>query len=357
MLGKRVVLIGGGHAHVQLLGKFDPKLHNVTLISDALTAGYSGMLPWQLAGQYSTAQLSFDLRDLCQRYGHKLIGQAAVAIDGERKTVTLKDQKELTYDVCSIDVGIVPRELPIQGDSARYVYVKPVASFLGRWQAATARLRGDERILIIGSGAGAFELAIALGIRYPDRVKLLTSLKGLALRAGVAPLARDALCRHGVTLIEGETVEQYGASTVTTNRRTIDFDLAVVATSAAPTELITRSQLPKDSEGHVQVDEFLRVTGFEDLFAVGDCAHFLNRPIPKAGVYAVRQGPVLRENILARLRGEASLRRYRPQSRVLSLLISGADEAILNWGPVVLRGRWIAALKRFIDRRFMERFS
>ena len=59
--------------------------------------------------------------------------------------------------------------------------------------------------------------------------------------------------------------------------------------------------------------------------------------LPKAGVYAVRQGPVLVANLRARLEGRP-LRPYRPQRDFLSLLNMGDG--------VVLNGREANAVRR-----------
>lgn len=53
-----------------------------------------------------------------------------------------------------------------------------------------------------------------------------------------------------------------------------------------------------DREGFISVDEFLRCDGGpHDVFAVGDVASAAAHPRPKAGVFAVRQGPALADNL------------------------------------------------------------
>ncbi len=97
--------------------------------------------------------------------------------------------------------------------------------------------------------------------------------------------------------------------------------------------------------------------GHDEFFAVGDCAAWTAGPgLAKAGVYAVRQGPVLAHNLIARIRGER-LRAYRPQRDFLSLLNLGDGGAIgTKWG-VSVEGRAVFALKDWIDRRFVRRFQ
>jgi hypothetical protein len=74
-------------------------------------------------------------------------------------------------------------------------------------------------------------------------------------------------------------------------------------------------------------------------------------------VYAVREGPVLRENLALAASGQPANRRYRPQRRFLALLNTGDGRAICSYGELAVTGRWAMVLKDRIDRRFMRRFQ
>ena len=75
----------------------------------------------------------------------------------------------------------------------------------------------------------------------------------------------------------------------------------------------------------------------------------------KAGVYAVRSGPLLDANLRASLSG-AMLQSFKPQSDFLSLLNLGNGKAIgTKWG-LTLTGARVLWLKDRIDRSFMEKY-
>jgi selenide,water dikinase len=78
--------------------------------------------------------------------------------------------------------------------------------------------------------------------------------------------------------------------------------------------------------------------------------------VPKAGVYAVRAGPILDANLRARLTGGA-LRRYRPQRDFLALLNLGGEQALGGKWGLSASGRSVWLLKDAIDRRFVRRFA
>lgn len=357
MPGRRLLLVGGGHAHVQVLHALRAPEVDLTLVSDVAFAPYSGMLPGHLAGLYEERDLVFDLAAICARRGHRFIHQAATGIDPAARSLTLADGTRLEYDVCSLNVGIVPQTIAPRATVPNVIYVKPISNFLAQWRVATARLPAQGRVVVVGGGAAAFELAIACGVRFPGRVSLVTGAQGLTLPDGAAAAARRALRELAVDLIEGQRVERIEDGMVHFAHSSRSFGLALVAITARPGDLVEQSVLPKGPGGHVVVDEYLRVQGSSTLFAAGDCAHFAAHVLPKAGVYAVRQGPVLAHNLLSALAGGSALERYVPQKTTLSILLTGRDDALLCWRGFALRSRWSAWLKDWIDRRFMRKFA
>lgn len=354
---KRLVLVGGGHAHIQVLHALSSTDAELTLVSDVAFAPYSGMLPGYLAGKYEERELVFDLAAICARRGHRFIQCAATGIDPLARSLSLADGAQLDYDVCSLNVGIVPQTIASSAPRFNVIYVKPISNFLAQWHLATARIPPQGRVVVVGGGAAAFELAIACGVRFAGRVSLITGAQGLTLAQGAESAARRALRELAVELIEGHRVERIEEGSVHFAHSSLSFALALVAITARAGDLVEHSDLPKGAGGHVTVDEYLRVQGSETLFAAGDCTHFAAHALAKAGVYAVRQGPILAHNLMSALSGESELERYVPQKTALSILITGRHDALICWRGLVLRSRWAAWLKDWIDRRFMRRFA
>lgn len=147
----------------------------------------------------------------------------------------------------------------------------------------------------------------------------------------------------------------------------LPFDMLVVATGpAAPHWLAGATDLATDPRGYVRATATLQAVGFPRVFVAGDCASFDaygGAFPPKAGVYAVRQGPVLAHNLLAQLRRLARpagpapvLQVYVPQRAFLSLLLLGPGRALGTKYGVTLTGALMARLKTAIDRRWMRAF-
>ena len=101
------------------------------------------------------------------------------------------------------------------------------------------------------------------------------------------------------------------------------------------------------------MDGYLRSIGDERLFGGGDCVYFRGEGLPKLGVFAVRQGPVIFHNLQAALSGDP-LSEYRPQRRFLYVLNLGDGTGLAVYGSLVWHGRLSWKLKHRIDKKFVE---
>ncbi len=376
---RELVLVGGGHAHVQVLRAWAmaPVAGvRLTVVLDRAEALYSGMVPGFVAGDYEAAECEIDAVPLARRAGARVILSAALAIDASARRIALEGRPALDYDFASLDVGGTVRGIDLPGVREHALATRPIRDFVDRLDSAIGRARSRRgarspaerealRIAVVGAGAAGVEIAFALEARLRaggERVEVMLVAEAEELLRG-APRALRARAHaeahaRGVHVRTASRVARVAAhALVLESGGELACDLAIWATGAAPVAVISASALPKDGAGFVRVRDTLQVEGHDALFAVGDCAALASAPwVPKAGVYAVRQGPVLAENLRRALRGER-LRRYRPQRGFLALLNLGERRALgAKWG-VPFSGTRAWHLKDAIDRRFMRRFQ
>lgn len=373
---KRLVLVGGGHAHVVVLRELamtpEPGL-DVVIVAKELDAPYSGMLPGYVAGHYDLDDCHIDLVRLAHFAGARLIHGMASGIDTKLKHVHILGRPPISYNLLSIDTGITPAIGDIVGAEAHGIAVKPVSTFAPRWKALEARaLRhdGPRRIAVIGTGAAGFELILAIRHRLrelgpangiPDGRFTFTLIGSGALLAShnarARSLARLELARAGISLIEDDAavVLEPGRVRLASGHEILS-DATLVTTKAVAPEWFANTGLSLESRGFLAVEPTLQVVGEPDVFAVGDCATVLEHPREKAGVFAVRQGPPLTRNLRLRARGMRA-EPFVPQKHFLTLLSCGGHTAIASRGPFAAAGRWAWRLKDHIDRTFMRKFQ
>ena len=375
-----IVLVGGGHSHVAVLKRFGMRPVpgvRLTLISRDMLTPYSGMLPGLVAGHYRPDEAHIDLRRLSRFANARVMHAPVTRIDLDSRQVIAADRPPIGFDILSLDIGSQPTMGGIEGAKEHALGVKPIAVFRERWaevERDCLERGGRLRVAVIGGGAGGTELSLSLRYRLrtlleragvPDGVEITLLADTREVVESHAPAVRRRMSRllaeRGVRLLAGHRVVavrpgRVEAMTTDDEPVAVACDLAIAVTHAGAPAWLRDSGLDLDDAGFVRVRQTLQSTHDPSVFAAGDIASFDARPLPKSGVYAVRQGPVLAEN-LTRLAAGRTLRPYRPQPLTLALISSGDRNAVASWGRLALEGGWLWHVKDRIDRRWMRKYQ
>ena len=370
-LTRDLVLIGGGHAHAlvaRMWGMTPLAGTRVTLINPSPTAPYSGMLPGHIAGHYAREALDIDLVKLARFAGARLVLGAATAIDPVAKVVTVEGHGQIGYDVASINVGIHTEMPSLPGFAKHALGAKPLDAYTRRWRDFLARATAGEvapEVAVIGAGVAGVELALAsahalrAAVGGAARVAIIEAGPEIAGKTPETTLRlRAAMARLGVAVHTGAQVVRIHENGVDlADGETIRARFILGTAGAHAQGWLAQSPLPLTDAGFIRVDSHLRVEGHWDLFAAGDCAHLSHAPRPKAGVYAVREAPVLLHNLAAVLTGTGHTKPYRPQKDYLKLITLGEKSALAEkWGRTV-SGPALWRWKNRIDTKFMAKFQ
>jgi selenide,water dikinase len=368
-ISQDLVLVGGGHAHVHVLKRFGMRPMpgvRVTLIARDVETPYSGMLPGYVAGHYSFDECHIDLMRLARFAGARLIHDAAVGLDRARREVVCRDHPPIRYDIVSLDIGITPRRNEVPGAVEHTVSVKPIDRFALRWEALLERAKGQNRLrlAVVGGGAGGVELALAARHRLagllPAKPEMTLVTKDTLLPSHnprVRVKFARILAERGIRVIAGDpVVRAEPGRLILAGSETVVFDEALWVTEAAAAPWLAETGLTLDPDGFVEVDEHLRSPNDATVFAVGDIAAMRGHKRDKAGVYAVRAGPPLAEN-LRRALAAKSLKKAVPQRRALALIGTGDGRAVASRGGLAAESAWLWRLKQWIDRRWMRGYS
>lgn len=357
-----IVLIGGGHTHALVLRKWGMRPlpgARMTLINPGPTAPYSGMLPGFVAGHYTRDDLDIDLIRLARFAGARVVMGAAHHVDTINRQVHVPGRAPVAFDLCSVDIGITSDMPDLPGFSSHAVPAKPLGAFAQRWDQFAAGTTSAD-VVVVGGGVAGAELALAMAhrLRARGRDATVTLIERDRALTAIGAHARRRIIQQmqalGVTLLEQAGITEIRRDEVVLqDGRSVPSGFTTGAAGAYAHGWLGNSGLAL-REGFVAVNDRLQSSD-PAIFAVGDCAHMTGTPRPKAGVYAVRQAPVLYDNLCAAL-SDGPLRTYRPQKDYLKLISLGQQSALAerfgrSWtGP--LMWRW----KDHIDRRFMNRF-
>ena len=345
---RRVLFIGGGHSHVLALLRLSRRrLPNMSikLISDSDEAPYSGMLPGFVGGQFTRRECLINLPSLCSHVGAEWQRATAVSADTAAARIQLQDGGDEPYDVLSINVGGAPG-VPFSAPGAA---TKPVMSFMD-WLES---MPGAPSLAVVGAGAGGVETALAFRRRF---VESDIALIGASLLPGFAVRTRqkirELMKSRNIQFHESTADSFDNGGVVLANGERAAATHVVFATPVCAPEWLQNTGLMLDGNGFIRVNSFLQSESAAGVFAAGDCA---NSGAPKSGAVAVRQAPVLADNIAAFVSG-TPLSPWRTRRKLLAILNTADGRAIADWGGFSASGAWTWTWKKYLDEKFMSRF-
>ncbi|GKY97460.1 hypothetical protein MPSEU_000704400 [Mayamaea pseudoterrestris] len=384
---KHIVLVGGGHAHVQVIKALHQRARGenvrITLIDPLESACYSGMVPGCIVGSYEPSETLINLRSLAKWASAEFVHDSVVDVDFDEKCVHISNVPDpIFFDVISFDIGSVSRDLDdIPGAREHAIATRPIHKLVSRLDQALEQHKqrqvemGEEHpphIVVIGGGVAGIELAMSVTTRwqnsYPETSCTLLDA-GSVLIPTESALAREKLketlatrrikVRHDVRVkdVFENCIQLEDSDTM------IHFSLCIWATGAGANPLAyylsSNRGLETTEHGWIKVQPSLQSTKYPYVFSVGDCASIQGLgqgSPPKAGVYAVRAGPILVENLISYLKG-CALSVYEPQDDFWKLLVCGEETAIGFRFGIAIQGHWVWQLKNHIDRQFMQQFD
>ena len=363
---KRLLLIGGGHAHLEVLRSVIRRPlrgSDLVLVSPYPRHHYSSMVAGFFQGTYSEPEFAFDLVALCRRSGARFVEAKAERINVAERSVETEGER-ISFDLLSIDIGSEPVGKNTPGVAEHAYSVRPMTRAL-ELKRAVMNLKAKPSVCVVGGGAAGVEITLAIH----------RMISGVSRRTDITVLERDAtvlaeyddrvralavhtLRERGIHVRTDATVASVSHNEIRVGSgETLRSDLTVWLTGPAASELLLRSDLPKSDDGFLLVDRTLRAVDGSPVWGAGDCVTLRDFPVtPRTGVYAVREAPVLAYNLRAALTGEPP-RSYAPQPHFLAILNTADGKALLRWHFLASHSRRAWWLKDYIDRAFMRKYQ
>lgn len=354
---KTVVLIGSGHAHLEVLKALTSEeiaKHRFILISPSRHTYYSGLIPRLITGEIEERNLTINSADFAESKGVKFVQDEVQSVDQKNKAVTLKSGDKISFDLLSINVGGTPTLIPSNAPF-NTVYLRPFDEFMPKWREIQRICSAcvKPRFVIVGGGAAAVEVAAALRIRLNknqaknSEVHLVS--KGTRLcenyTVKISEQIKQSLLRSGIKVHLNEPVSQIHQKTIKLRQGgDLEFDSIFIVTPTQPSEIFSE-----------KVDSKLRLSS--SIFAAGDGTEMADYPnLPRSGVIAVHQGRHLVHS-LRNVLNDLEPSDFKVRNRQLNILITGENSARLVWGNFSFEGKWPLRFKNWIDQRYMSSFE
>lgn len=359
---KHLILVGGGHAHVHILKQLQqhrwPDIR-ITLISPVRYQYYSGMFSGYMEGKYELDEIRIDLRQLCERANIDIVEKSALSLEHEKQEILLSSGERMYYDFISFNIGSQLASDSIRGLQELGALIKP------NYKVPMIKdaLADKEDIVIVGGGASGIEMSLSL---QANRIQMDRSTTVTLIHSGqllekrgtrnskvITTIAQE----KGVRMIHDSVISVQDNHVMTKSGSRISFDGLLWLTGPSAPRIFQDSGLRTDDKGYLLVNDQLQSISCSNIFGVGDCIGMESHPnLHKAGVYAIREAPILWINLQRHMNGGA-LKRYQPQSDYLSILSTGNEEALLLYRGLTFHGRWCWKLKRRIDTSFMREYQ
>jgi NADH dehydrogenase FAD-containing subunit len=340
---KRLLLLGSGRAHLQVLHDFAAEALpgvEVTLAAPSARFLHAGMLPGFVAGHYTLAQCGVALAPIAERAGARLLQAAVAGLDLAGRGVTLADGRALPYDALSLDTEAATDRDAIPGAREHGLFLRPAEAFVSLWESMRELAeRQPMCVVVVGGGVAGVEMALALHHRLGDRSRVSLVTGGGPVLPSHSGTMRQrvlrALKRRNVTLLEDACAEVSAGHLMLGGGTRVACDAAVMALAPCAPPWLRDAGLALDESGFVATGPTLQSRSHPEVFSAGDAP-------PRAGA-------ALALNLRRFLAG-GQLQPWTAPPRSLQLLACGEQHAIAGWGAWSAEGRWAWRWKDRIDR-------
>lgn len=310
-----VVIAGGGFAGVSAARALRSAPVDVTLV-DRHTYNVFQPLLYQVAtAGLNPGDVTYFLRAVRMRQRNLRVRQAeVVGVDPDHRTVTFADGWCADYDYLVLASGATTNYFGTPGaaDYAKAIYTRAQALdvrdaiFTQLEHAAESSSSPDLAIVVVGAGPTGVEMAGALAewrndamaAVYPEldvrRTSIVLIEMGPEVLAAFVPrlrrYAEKALRARGVQLrLRTAVAEVRRDGVLLKSGEFLPAGVVVWAAGVRVPEVVQEWGVPQGRGGRIQVDEFLRVPGHENVFAAGDVA-IGPAPLPQLAQSAMQEG-------------------------------------------------------------------
>jgi NADH dehydrogenase len=380
-----VIIAGGGFGGfytARTLSKvLEPHSAQVRLVTADNFMLYTPLLPGAAAGTLEPRHVVVPLREELDSSVHLRLARITGATpENNRIQIRSLDghEEDLRYDQLVVALGSVSRTLPVPGLAEHGMGFKslPEAIALRNHVIRTLEIAetledGNARrefltYVFVGAGYAGLEGLAELQDFTADVMDLyprcrVTGMRWILVEATervmpeigpkLAEFAVRELRGRGIEIRVGTTLDAVTASTATLSDGEVVPTRTLVWTAGVkPHPVVAQFGLPLDDRGRILCDSHLQVPGFDNVWAIGDCAAVPDparkgkQPCPPTAQHAIRQGRVVARNVAGALGGTGHRRKFTYKTKGV-FVDMGRRKAVATTGPITWSGTpaWLLA--------------
>jgi NADH dehydrogenase len=326
--GPHVLVVGGGFAGLSALHVLAKSDAQVTLVDRNVYSTFQPLLYQVATAGLTSADVAYPLWSVTRKTRTHFRKAELAALDLATRTARLADGTQLQYDYLVLATGVSANFYGVKGarENSLSLYTRRDAIALRNrmLEEFERRASGDADaeldITVVGGGATGVELAgtlaelrnIALPAAFPEidrskfKVRLIEMASALLTpyRQRERDYARQQLADRGVDVFLDTTIKEIGPDKVTlADGSSHRSDMTVWAAGIQAPDALWNAELPRAKAGRIDVGPDLRVTGHENVFAIGDvCAG--DPPLPQLSAPAIQHGRHAGEQIMRLMAGQ-----------------------------------------------------
>ena len=334
---KKILILGGGYAGVNVLNNIQQKFENdvdvsISLVSESNFFLHTPMLPEMATGIIEPRHIATPIRNFCRRA--RFYQAKVIDINLESKQVTIKRTdgtlKGLAYDYLVLAMGsktnffgnkkIEENSFTIKTlDDAIQLRNHVIGVLEHADQESDANLQSKlVTFVVVGGGFSGVETVGELNdfIRESaekfyrniksDLIKIILIASGEKILPEIGNLgdyAKESLEKSGVTILTKTKLADATENTaILDNRNVIACKTLVWAGGVAVDDVISKIDTEHHKSGRIMVDDYLRLKNYKNVYALGDCALLFDRrtntPYPPTAQHAIRQAKIVSDNLI-----------------------------------------------------------
>jgi len=329
-----VVVLGSGFAAFSLAKQADLALFDLTLVSPRNHFLFTPLLPSTTVGTVEFRSIIEPIR--IARPAVKFFQAVCKSIDFKKKTIRCVGSPEtkfvLSYDILVIAVGSSVNTFGVPGVREHALFLKDLSDarkirqrIIDCFEQAAQPNISEEKQLqllhfvVVGGGPTGVEFAAEMhdflkddltrtypGLSERMRITLLEATAHIlnTFDAALSDYTARLFRRQNIRLRTVSPVRKIDAMRIhLKDGSTIPYGLVVWTAGAGPSDLVKSLPLQKDKSSRILTDGFFRIPGYEDLYAMGDCATPTEEDFPATAQVAQQEGKYLAKALAATMKG------------------------------------------------------